>query len=127
MDISPGYPAFASAYEAGRPQVVHLRLVADLDTPVSAFLKLAAGIPNAFLFESVQGGEVRGRYSIIGFNPDLIWRCREGKAEINRGTDREAGFMPDGEDPIASLKRLVKATEIELPAEMPPMAAGLFG
>ncbi len=127
MEISPGYPAFVSAYEAGRPQVLHLRLIADLDTPVSAFLKLAAGMPNAFLFESVQGGEVRGRYSIIGLNPDLIWRCRDGRAEINAQADHPDEFSADGDDPIVSLKRLVKATRIELPAELPPMAAGLFG
>ena len=60
------------------------RLVADLETPVSAFLKLGEGRDNAFLLESVQGGETRGRYSIIGLKPDLIWRCRGDMAEINR-------------------------------------------
>ena len=127
MEISPGYPAFAEAYEAGRPQTLYLRLIADLDTPVSAFLKLGAGAPNAFLFESVQGGETRGRYSIIGLKPDLIWRCRDGRPEINSDAGNSSSFAADGSDPIASLKRLVKATEIELPVELPPMAAGLFG
>ena len=78
---------FADAYEAGRPQTLHLRLIADLDTPVSAFLKLGAGAPNTFLFESVQGGETRGRYSIIGLKPDLIWRCRDGQPEINSNAE----------------------------------------
>ena len=67
------------------------RLVADLETPVSAFLKLGEGRDNAFLLESVQGGETRGRYSIIGLKPDLIWRCRDDKAEINRNALRDAG------------------------------------
>src|SRR6476661_6669409 len=82
--VEPGFASFAKAYESGRPQALHTRLVADLETPVSAFLKLGEGRDNAFLLESVQGGEARGRYSIIGLKPDLIWRCRNGKAEINR-------------------------------------------
>ncbi|HEX3485663.1 MAG TPA: anthranilate synthase component I [Micropepsaceae bacterium] len=130
MDIAPGFSAFASAYEQGRPQALYVRLIADLETPVSAFLKLAEGRANAFLFESVQGGETRGRYSIIGLKPDLIWRCRNGKAEINRNarTDADA-FVPDADAdrPLVSLKRLVKDAEMELPAELPPMAVGMFG
>src|SRR5205085_5301089 len=127
MDISPAYPGFASAYDAGRPQTLHVRLIADLDTPVSAFLKLGAGAENAFLFESVQGGETRGRYSIIGLAPDLIWRCRDGRSEINNAAQHSGSFRPDGDDPIASLKRLVRATQIAIPVGLPPMAAGLFG
>lgn len=127
MEISPGYLAFASIYEAGRAQTLHLRLIADLDTPVSAFLKLAANAVNTFLFESVQGGENRGRYSIIGLKPDLIWRCRNGRAEINRNALDADNFVQDGDEPIASLKRIVEQSRIDLPAELPPMAGGLFG
>jgi anthranilate synthase component 1 len=130
MDIAPGFPAFASAYEEGRPQALHVRRIADLETPVSAFLKLADGRTNAFLFESVQGGETRGRYSIIGLKPDLIWRCRAGLAEINRNAHVDANrFVPDADaaQPLVSLKRLVKEAEMVLPAELPPMAVGLFG
>jgi anthranilate synthase component 1 len=130
MDIAPGFPAFASAYEAGKPQALYVRLIADLETPVSAFLKLAAGRDNAFLLESVQGGETRGRYSVIGLKPDLIWRCRNGIAEINRDVSANADrFVPDADAhaPLLSLKRLVKEAQMELPPELPPMAVGLFG
>jgi anthranilate synthase component 1 len=130
MDIAPGFSAFASAYEEGRPQALYVRRIADLETPVSAFLKLADGRTNAFLFESVQGGETRGRYSIIGLKPDLIWRCRNGKAEINRNARVDSDrFVPDADatQPLASLKRLVKQAEMVLPPELPPMAVGLFG
>ena len=125
MDISPGFSAFASEYDKGRPQAVHVRLVADLETPVSVFLKLAEGKDNAFLLESVQGGEARGRYSIIGFNPDLIWRCRDGKAEVQRAD----GFVTDKDSdaPLKSLKRHVEEARMALPAELPPMSVGLFG
>src|SRR5512142_361541 len=96
MAILPDFAAFARVYERGRGQAVYTRLIADLETPVSVYLKLAEGRQNAFLFESVQGGETRGRYSIIGLKPDLIWRCRGGKAEINRNARATPGtFVPD--------------------------------
>jgi anthranilate synthase component 1 len=130
MDIAPGFAAFASAYEEGRPAALYVRRIADLDTPVSAFLKLAEDRANAFLFESVQGGEARGRYSIVGLNPDLIWRCRAGIAEINRDAladpDRFVADA-DADKPLTALKRLVQEARMELPAELPPMAVGLFG
>ncbi|MDX5361943.1 MAG: anthranilate synthase component I, partial [Alphaproteobacteria bacterium] len=75
MITSPAYDAFAAAYDAGRPQVMWTTYIADLETPVSAFLKLAHGRPQSFLFESVEGGAVRGRYSMICMKPDLIWRA----------------------------------------------------
>ena len=78
--IQPDFDAFTAGYSAGKAQLVFTRLVADLETPVSAFLKLGDGKDNAFLLESVQGGETRGRYSIIGLKPDLVWRCRGGVA-----------------------------------------------
>src|SRR5258706_10291 len=130
MDIAPGFPAFASAYEAGKAQALYVRLIADLEPPVSAFLKLAGGRDNAFLLESVQGGETRGRYSVIGLKPDLIWRCRNGAAEINRnvGADPERFVADaDADAPLMSLKRLVGEAQMELPPELPPMAVGLFG
>jgi len=130
MAIEPDFAAFSGAYESGRPQAVFVRLVADLETPVSAFLKLAEGRQNAFLLESVQGGETRGRYSIIGFKPDLIWRCRNGMAEINTSARANTdAFVPAdlADRPLESLRNLVAATRMDLPRGLPPMAVGLFG
>jgi anthranilate synthase component 1 len=130
MASEPDFSAFARVYDAGRPQVLYTRLIADLETPVSAFLKLGEGRDNAFLFESVQGGEARGRYSIIGLKPDLIWRCRDGVCEINRSARSAADrFVPDilADDPIAALRALIAECRMELPAGLPPMATGLFG
>ena len=62
MTLEPDYPAFAKAHETGRAQLVWTRLIDDLETPVSAYLKIAHGRPYAFLFESVEGGAYRGRY-----------------------------------------------------------------
>src|SRR6185312_10022026 len=103
-------------------------LVADLETPVSAMLKLAAGKPNSFLFESVEGGERIGRYSIIGLKPDLIWRCFRDRAEINRNARQEASSfdaVPGGA--LQSLRALIAECRVEPHSGLPPMAAGLFG
>ncbi len=64
--------------------MVWTRLVADLETPVSVYLKLAFGKPFSFLLESVEGGASRGRYSVIGLEPDAVWRANGEEAEINR-------------------------------------------
>jgi anthranilate synthase component 1 len=84
MQIEPSEAAFVERYGRDEAQVVWTTLVADLETPVSAFLKLGGGKAMSFLLESVEGGAVRGRYSIIGLEPDLIWRAHASKAEVNR-------------------------------------------
>src|SRR5881275_1891511 len=128
MQISPSPEAFAARYARGEPQVVWTTLVADLETPVSAFLKVAGGRPMSFLFESVEGGAVRGRYSIIGLEPDVIWRTNGTRAEINRtARARPESFAPCPEPPLAALRALIAESRIVLPEKLPPMAAGLFG
>src|SRR6185436_12664163 len=81
----PAFEDFARGYDGGTAQVVWTRLIDDLETPVSAFLKIGHGKPYAFLFESVEGGAFRARYSIITLAPDLVWRCRGDLAEIAEG------------------------------------------
>jgi anthranilate synthase component 1 len=128
MQIEPSQAAFAERYASGEPQVVWTTLVADLETPVSAYLKLGGGKPMSFLLESVEGGEARGRYSIIGLEPDLIWRAVGNKAEINRvARTKPNGFAPLNEPPLAALRTLIKESRIALPDSLPPMAAGIFG
>ena len=128
MALSPDFESFRAAFEAGQNQVVWTRLAADLDTPVSLMLRLAAAGKHAFMLESVTGGEVRGRYSIVGMNPDLVWECRGDTARINREAryDDEA-FAPEPSDPLSSLRALLRESRIDLPAELPSASAGLFG
>src|SRR5688500_15454061 len=129
MLVEPAVDAFARTYDAGEPQVLWTRLVADLETPVSAMLKLARGRANAFLLESVEGGATRGRYSIIGIEPDLVFRAFGAKAEINADAQRGGadGFAPVAEPTLEALRRLIAESRIRLPAHLPPMAAGIFG
>jgi len=127
MQVQPEPDRFAAAYEAGEPQVVWTTLVADLETPVSAMLKLSAGRPRCFLLESVEGAAVRGRYSIIGMEPDLVFRIRDGVAEVNRGAATSETFAPVEAPPLQALRELVAESRIALPPELPPMSAGVFG
>ncbi|MDP2410565.1 MAG: anthranilate synthase component I [Pseudolabrys sp.] len=128
MQIEPSETAFAERYGRGDAQVVWTTLVADLETPVSAFLKLGGGRPMSFLLESVEGGAVRGRYSIIGLEPDLIWRTNGTQAEINRNArTRPDAFAPCPEPPLDALRTLIAESRIALPEALPPMAAGVFG
>jgi anthranilate synthase component 1 len=128
MQIEPSADAFAMRYGRGEAQVVWTTLVADLETPVSAFLKIAGGRPMSFLFESVEGGAVRGRYSIIGLDPDVIWRAQGPRAEINNNARGDpTAFSPCPQPPLAALRALIAESRIDLPADLPPMAAGVFG
>ncbi len=128
MTPEPGYAAFERAHGLGRPQLVWTRLIDDLETPVSAYLKIAHGRPYAFLFESVEGGAWRGRYSIVAMKPDLVWRCRGDDAEISQGEEIAAGrFSPQPGGALDSLRDVVAAARLDIPAGLPPMAAGLFG
>ena len=129
METFPAHnDAFDKTYDAGSAQLVWTRLVADLETPVSAMLKLAKGAPNSVLFESVEGGETRGRYSIIGLRPDLIWKSQNGEVSINRKalTDEDAFELSDVA-PLISFRELVEACQLEVPYPLPPMSSGLFG
>ena len=128
MALEPAFDAFAARYGSGKPQVLSTSLVADLETPVSAYLKLAEGRPYSALFESVEGGANIGRYSFITLKPDLVWRCSGGRAEINRKARAEPGrFEPLDGDALASLRDLAEASRIDLPANLPPMASCLIG
>jgi len=126
MIVEPAEQDFAARYETGAPQVVWTHLVADLETPVSAFLKVGGNGAMGILFESVEGGAVRGRYSIIALEPDLIFRVRGAQAEIGRPNEPGA-FTPCAEPPLDALRKLIAESRIDLPDLLPPPAAGLFG
>ncbi|MFN3232738.1 MAG: anthranilate synthase component I [Alphaproteobacteria bacterium] len=127
-EIAPNSETFSASYRAGKAQIVWTTLVADLETPVSAFLKLSHGKTHCFLLESVEGGATKGRYSIIGLMPDVIWRCRGNEPEINRHALHDADdFEPDSRDSLSSIRSLLDESLIDLPEELPPMAAGLVG
>src|SRR6204780_3475095 len=82
----------------------------------------------SFLLESVEGGAVRGRYSIIGLGPDMIFRVNSERAELNRTPASDpTAFAPMAEPPLQALRTFIAESRIALPDELPPMAAGVFG
>ncbi len=128
MNILPTRREALDSYRAGRAQVLYTHLVADLETPISAYLKLTAAAPGSFLLESVEGGAVRGRYTIIGFAPDLYWRAQGERAEIAHAGAEGPGEWQTVEGPVLqALRRLLADARIDLPEGLPPMAAGLVG
>ncbi|WP_439139839.1 anthranilate synthase component I [Roseicyclus sp.] len=122
------FAAFEAGWSKGQNQLVHARLTADLDTAVSVMMKLTDAGRDSFILESVTGGEVRGRYSIIGCKPDLIWECHGEASRLNRAAryDREA-FLPCEAAPLTALRALLAESAIEMPDDLPAAAAGLFG
>jgi anthranilate synthase component 1 len=116
-----------AALKAGRAQTLSATRIGDMETPVSVFLKLGGGAAGAFLLESVQGGEWLGRFSIVGLRPDLIWRVRDGRAELSDGSFADGDFRPDRDPPLQSLRRVIAESAAEIPAHLPPPSAGLFG
>jgi anthranilate synthase component 1 len=128
MALVPDFDTFETAFNAGQSQLVYSRLAADLDTPVSLMLKLTNACPHSFVLESVTGGEVRGRYSMVGMKPDVIWECRGTTARINRQARfDETAFEDLTDDPLTSLRTLIAESQIDMPADLPPSSAGLFG
>ena len=128
MQVTPSFGEFASGFNAGRNQVVYARLAADLDTPVSVMLKLTAARKDSFILESVTGGETRGRYSIVGMKPDLVWECHGTASRLNRSArfDPDAAEQLDGH-PLQTLRAVIQESKIDLPDTLPPASAGLFG
>ncbi|WP_432422127.1 anthranilate synthase component I [Qipengyuania aquimaris] len=117
-----------SALEQDRPGLVWRRLVADTLTPVGAALRLIEEGRGDFLLESVEGGEVRGRYSLLGLDPDLVFRADGETAEINRfwATDRDV-FEQQSEPTLAALRTLLDECRIDVPEGLPPALACLVG
>ena len=114
MQIEPPADAFAARYARGEAQVVWTTLVADLETPVSAFLKIAGGRPMSFLLESVEGGAVRGRYSIIGLEPDLIWRANGAqRRDQPRGAQQARRLRACPQPPLEALRALIAESRID--------------
>ena len=128
MALSPTFEAFERDWAQGRNVLVHAKLAADLDTPVSLMAKLGEARADTFMLESVTGGEVRGRYSVVGLKPDLIWQCHATQSRINRAARFDAlAFTDQPGAPLDNLRALIAESRVDLPAGLPAIAAGLFG
>jgi len=128
MDL-PSFEQFESIYQQESNQIIFTQLPADLDTPVTIMLKLTGVEKNSFLLESVTGGEDLGRYSIVGFAPDLIWKFHNQNATItwSHGFEKDDTLPLESEHPLASLRQLIAKSKIDIPEELPSSSAGIFG
>lgn len=122
--INPSPEIFAKRYEGGQPQLVWSKISADLFTPVSVMLRLKDKHKYCFLLESVEGGAVRGRYSVIGLGAALLWKSKGSKFEITRGGKKTAEGKTGA---MEALKSLINAETLQAEEGLPPMSSGLFG
>ncbi|MGD8327278.1 MAG: anthranilate synthase component I, partial [Sphingomonadales bacterium] len=121
------FQGFTDLYEAGKSQIISVDYIADLDTPVSVYMRLTGGADYSFLLESVEGGAVKGRYSIIGFAPDMLWRCQGDKVSINN-TPLEGGTFKSIEiSPLDALRDVVRKSKIDETGDLPPAVSSLVG
>jgi anthranilate synthase component I len=113
---------------AGKPALIWRSEIADTETPVSAFLKLHERDRGDYLLESVEGGAVRGRYSLIGLAPDMVFRASGDTPEINREwlTNRDAFAALEGGS-LAAMRALVETCRIDVPVGLPGALACLVG
>ena len=125
MQLTPSRQECFQQWSEGKPLLIATELVADLETPVSAMIKLGLEDSHSCLLESVEGGNVRGRFSVLALKPDLVWRCQNGKAEIEWLGDGR--IEEQSTPPLQSLRQLVAMSKLEIPEGLPPMAAGIFG
>ncbi|MDT0575480.1 anthranilate synthase component I [Croceicoccus sp. F390] len=114
--------------DSGQAGVVWRRVIADCETPVSAALKLMVEGRGDFLLESVEGGETRGRYSLVGIDPDLVFRASGNTAWVNAQWQQDAdAFEVASGDPLQSLRALAAQCRYDVPDPLPPALSSLVG
>ena len=122
------WDAAAAALAGGKPALIWRQLIADTETPVGAAVKLIEDGRGDFLLESVEGGEVRGRYSLLGLDPDLVFRATGAACEVNADWRHDrAAFTALPGDSLSELRALVASCRIDVPAALPPVLACLVG
>ena len=122
------WDAARAALSDGRPALIWRQLIADTETPVGAAVKLIEDGRGDFLLESVEGGEVRGRYSLLGLDPDLVFRATGAACEVNADWRHDrAAFKALPSDSLTELRALVASCRIDVPAALPPVLACLVG
>ena len=110
---------FIENYISGIPQIIQKELIADIETPISSLLKISNDEKYSFLLESVEGGDQRGRFSLLGCDPDLIWKVTNNKVVVT-SLDKDLDLSFLSQEPITSLKELLKFSKIEKNLTSPP-------
>ncbi len=102
---------FIDGLKNNKPQLLVKNLIADVETPISCLLKIKKNQQYSFLLESVEGGSLRGRYSLLGCDPDIIWEVTNNKAKITYSNE---DYNYDiSANPIDSLKDLISLSKFD--------------
>ncbi|MDC0057112.1 anthranilate synthase component I [Alphaproteobacteria bacterium] len=110
---------FIANYISGIPQIIQKELIADIETPISSLIKISNSEKYSFLLESVEGGDQRGRFSLLGCDPDIIWEVNSNKVNVSSlNNNLDLSFLP--KEPIESLKKLLNFSQIEKDKDTPP-------
>ena len=121
MGVEPTTDTFNNLYQSGKAQIVWTSLVSDLQTPISAYLKLADNKAYSFLLESVVSGTRKDRYSFIGLNPDIIWKCKRNACSINRSAlTKPDAFEKQNVKPVDAVRALLAESRIDMPLGFRP-------
>ncbi len=123
--LQPNLRLFNKNYNLGKNQIIFASLAADVHTPVSTLIKFKKE-KYSFLFESVEKGSQKGRFSIIGLKPDLIWQCKNNLCTIN-DLNKNKKIIKKENDPLKSLRKLVSSNKVNIPKILPGISSGLFG
>ena len=104
---------FIDNYLRNIPQILSHQIVADTETPVSTLLKISKNEKYSFLLESVEGGDQRGRYSLLGCKPDIIWKVKNGKVSIKSNCKYIKDNVNVDLNPIQSLRNILQLSKIK--------------
>ena len=115
---------FDKNYVSGKNQILFHSFSADIHTPVSILIQLQK--KNIFFCLSLKKGSQKGRYSVIGIRPDLIWECKNNKCFIT-DLKNSKKTNTDGNSPLKSLSKFIKNNKIKLPEQLPSISSGIFG
>jgi len=119
---------FIDIYNSEKPQIIQKELIADTETPISSLIKLSADERYSFLLESVEGGDQRGRFSLFGCDPDIIWEVKDKIVKV-QSLDKNLNLNFLSKEPIKSLKQLINFSKINRDINHPPFptVVGYFG
>jgi len=124
--VDPDFPEFLRRTHKGNLIPVRKEIFADFETPVSAYCKIRKG-PSAFLLESVEGGEILGRYSFIGSDPHFIVSTKGREVAITESGHTSRSTLRDGEDPLHALEAIMNRYQVVADPDLPPFFGGLVG
>jgi anthranilate synthase component 1 len=125
VTIKPSLEQFTDKARQGNLIPVYQEILADMETPVSAFLKIAGQSEHAFLLESVEHGESLGRYSFLGSDPELVFECRGKQVTISEQGEKRR--IEVERSPLNQLREILRRYRPVSDPDLPPFTGGAVG